>query len=152
MIKLIKNLIEIHHKDEDSGNRPPRLSEPLVVHKDWGYEIWMANDEENDYCGKILHVNRGHCFSMHFHKDKHETFYILKGEVELRTINTETAEVHTIVLQEGDSYVIDRLLPHQVTAIDDTDVIESSTFHKDEDSYRVWRGNKITTCSTSTEP
>ena len=35
---------------------------------------------------------------------------------------------------------INRLIPHQIEALEETDIIESSTFHKDEDSYRVWRG------------
>jgi|TARA_R100000005_G_C4908309_1_gene147199 mannose-6-phosphate isomerase len=112
---------------------------PKKVQKQWGYELWLANNEENNYCGKILHVNSGHKFSMHFHSDKHETFYILNGECRLRTVNTETTIQEVTELKQGDCYVIERLVPHQIEAITDCDIIESSTFHRDEDSYRVWR-------------
>mgnify|MGYP003121150186 FL=1 len=114
-------------------------SNPKRIEKAWGYELWLANDEENDYCGKILHVNEGHRFSMHFHADKHETFYILKGKCRLRTVDTKTTVQNIIELNEGDCYKIERLTPHQIEAITDCDIIESSTFHRDEDSYRVWR-------------
>ena len=46
-----------------------------VVEKDWGREIWMANNQEEDYCGKILQINQGYNTSLHFHLEKHETFY-----------------------------------------------------------------------------
>ena len=29
---------------------------PKKVEKEWGYEIWLANDEKEDYCGKILFI------------------------------------------------------------------------------------------------
>ena len=112
---------------------------PKKVKKQWGYELWLANNEREDYCGKILHIIAGHKFSMHFHASKHETFYILKGCCMLGVIDTETAAQSTIELNEGDCYVIDRLVPHQVEAMTDCDIIESSTFHRDEDSYRVSR-------------
>jgi mannose-6-phosphate isomerase-like protein (cupin superfamily) len=108
------------------------------VEKIWGYELWLANDEDNDYCGKILHVNKGHSFSMHFHAAKHETFYILSGSARLNTVNTVTAKVNSITLEEGDCYVIDRLVPHQIEALEELEIIESSTHHMDEDSHRVW--------------
>ena len=114
-------------------------SNPKKVEKQWGHELWLANDEENNYCGKILHVKSGHRFSMHFHSDKHETFYILSGQCKLTTIDTATTTNITVDLRKGDCYTIDRLVPHQIQAIIDCDVIESSTFHRDEDSYRVWR-------------
>lgn len=43
------------------------------VEKEWGHEIWLANNEKENYCGKILHINQGHTSSMHFHMEKHET-------------------------------------------------------------------------------
>ena len=112
---------------------------PKRVKKQWGHELWLANDEENNYCGKILHIESGHRFSMHFHSDKHETFYILNGACKLRTIDTATSTNITLTLNEGDCYIIERLVPHQIEAITDCDIIESSTFHRDEDSYRIWR-------------
>ena len=48
-------------------------------------------------------------------------------------------EIEEVILEEGDAYEINRLVPHQVEALEEADIIESSTFHRDEDSYRVWR-------------
>lgn len=113
---------------------------PKKVSKDWGYELWLANNEEEDYCGKILYILPGNSSSMHYHAKKHETFYVLEGKLSVEVIDTETTERHTHILEEGDSFVIDRFVPHQLSA-SGTPVkfIEISTFHRDEDSYRVWR-------------
>ncbi len=144
ILDLIRNVLNETTAEEGGRGIDMHGSEPKLVNKLWGYEIWMANDEVNNYCGKILHMNKGHRFSMHFHRDKHETFYILKGRVKLTIIETETSELVTISLEEGECYVIDRLVPHQVEALEETDIIESSTYHRDEDSYRVWRDQSIT--------
>ena len=89
------------------------------VKKDWGYELWLVNNKEENYCGKILYINEGCAGSMHFHANKHETFYIL---------------------EEGDTFVLARLKPHQLIAHEgDVKFLEVSTFHEDSDSYRVWR-------------
>ena len=51
----------------------------MIVNKLWGYEIWIENNEK--YCGKHLHVVPGKKCSVHYHKDKKETFYIINGEL-----------------------------------------------------------------------
>ena len=43
-----------------------------IVKKGWGSEIIFANNEK--YCGKVLHFKKGAKFSMHFHKEKEETY------------------------------------------------------------------------------
>ena len=45
-----------------------------VVQKGWGYElIWATN---NKYCGKIMVFEKiGNKFSMHFHREKDETWF-----------------------------------------------------------------------------
>ena len=40
------------------------------VKKDWGYELWLVNNKEENYCGKILYINEGCAGSMHFHANK----------------------------------------------------------------------------------
>jgi len=110
------------------------------VDKDWGYEIWLANNEEENYCGKILYVKEGHSTSMHFHSLKHETFYILEGTLCVHVLDTKSTKAEPIYLNEGDSFEMDRLVPHKLEAHGgDVKFIETSTFHRDSDSYRVWR-------------
>ena len=110
------------------------------VDKSWGYELWLANNEKENYCGKILYINSGYAGSMHFHSKKHETFYILEGTLKVDVLNPENAEKTTHLLEEGETFVLDRLTPHQLFATDKpVKFIEISTFHDDADSYRVWR-------------
>ena len=109
------------------------------VPKPWGYELWLANNLENNYCGKILHVNAGNKFSMHFHVKKHETFYILSGTCKLHIVDTQTAVENVKTLYRGDVVEIDRYTPHQIEALTDVEIIEISTYHYDSDSHRVWR-------------
>jgi mannose-6-phosphate isomerase-like protein (cupin superfamily) len=113
-----------------------------TVHKDWGSELWLANNKEHDYCGKILTINPGFSTSLHFHSNKHETFYILEGELEVVTVDTDTTEKSFYCLTAGDSFEINPLIPHRLCAntpgkAGRVKLIEISTFHEDSDSYRV---------------
>ena len=113
---------------------------PKKVEKEWGYELWLDKNKKENYCGKILYINPGHAGSMHFHSKKHETFYILEGTLKVDVLNPENAEKTTHLLEEGETFVLDRLTPHQLFATDKpVKFIEISTFHDDADSYRVWR-------------
>ena len=116
------------------------LAKAKRVDKDWGYEIWMANNEKENYCGKILYIKFGHSTSMHFHQKKHETFYILEGALDIEIIDTITTDKYVKTINEGEVFVLDRLMPHRlVPKGGDVKFVEISTFHEDSDSYRVYR-------------
>ena len=118
------------------------LAKAKRVDKDWGYEIWMANNEKENYCGKILYIKSGHSTSMHFHQKKHETFYILEGALDIEIIDTITTDKYVKTINEGEVFVLDRLIPHRlVPKGGDVKFVEISTFHEDSDSYRVYRQN-----------
>ncbi len=109
-----------------------------VVEKDWGREIWMVNNSSEDYCGKILQIDQGYSTSLHFHLEKHETFYITKGQLQVDLICTIDGVKVTRILNEGDVLEIERGQPHQLIAYDgDVEFIEISTFHRDSDSLRI---------------
>ena len=109
-----------------------------TVHKDWGSELWLANNKKHDYCGKILTINPGFSTSLHFHAYNLETFYILEGELEIVTVDTETTQESLYCLMAGDSFEINPLIPHRLCATGEpVKFIEISTFHEDSDSYRV---------------
>lgn len=78
---------------------------------------------------------------MHFHDIKVETFYILNGKLRLSLLdlNSKDGEVFTDTIEKGFCLDLPRLQPHQIEALEDSDIIEASTFHRDEDSYRIWR-------------
>jgi mannose-6-phosphate isomerase-like protein (cupin superfamily) len=114
---------------------------PKHVEKKWGYELILHN--RADYCAKILHFNtKGSKFSLHFHKEKAETWYVAKGAFKLIYINTDTAERHEKMLTVGMTVDVDKCSPHQLIAWEtDSEVFEASTMHYDYDSYRIEKGD-----------
>ena len=89
-----------------------------VVEKQWGREIWMVNNPREDYCGKILQIDQGYNTSLHFHLEKHETFYITKGQLQVDLICTIDGVKMTQILSEGDILEIESGQPHQLIAYD----------------------------------
>ena len=46
-------------------------------------EFWVANELEAGYCGKFLFVFAGQTCPLHHHRTKHETFFVVKGNVRM---------------------------------------------------------------------
>ncbi len=112
---------------------------PQIVSKGWGHEVWVCNNGE--FCGKELHITKGHRFSMHFHIKKREVFRLRTGRVQLSTANLEDGSYSWIILEPGDVIEIPRHLPHSIEALEDSLIDEYSTMHLDEDSYRIAPGS-----------
>ena len=111
------------------------------VNKGWGHElIWATNEK---YCGKIMVFEKvGGKFSMHFHKEKEETWFVNAGRFLLRWIDTEDASIHQKELVKGDTWHNPPLQPHQLEAIDPmSEIFEVSTADSVEDNYRVFPGS-----------
>ena len=107
--------------------------------KGWGSEeIWATNDK---YCGKLMHFNKDAKFSMHFHAEKDETWYVLSGQFTVRYIDTADASVHEAELNAGDTWHNKPLLPHQLICVSAGTIIEVSTPDSVEDNYRVGKGD-----------
>ena len=118
--------------------KTPVNMESCHIPKGWGEEIIIENNEL--YCGKILIFDAGCKFSMHYHMNKDETWWVEYGEFIYRWIDTESAETIEQKLKPGD-VVRQRVgQPHQLIALTDGVVFEVSTQHFDEDSYRVVKG------------
>ena len=109
------------------------------VKKGWGSEIIFATNDL--YCGKLLNFNEGAKFSMHFHKKKDETWYVLSGEFVVRYIDTTDASIHEKTLTVGDTWRNEPLLPHQVICKKEGTLIEVSTSDSVEDNYRILPGD-----------
>lgn len=82
---------------------PP--SDPLTI--DFGLkdfravgeiEYWIVNDTDNAYCGKFLFLFDGQRCPRHHHKMKDETFFIVRGTVEME------ADGAIFTMQEGATY------------------------------------------------
>ena len=117
----------------------PEVVEGCHVPKGWGEEIIIENNE--NYCGKVLVFNKGCKFSMHYHMNKDETWWVEYGEFIYRWIDTETAEMNEVKLEEGDVVRQRPGQPHQLEAISNGRIFEVSTHHEDSDSYRVIKGD-----------
>jgi mannose-6-phosphate isomerase-like protein (cupin superfamily) len=116
-----------------------------IISKKWGYEIVVVNNDF--YCGKKLHVLPLKWCSVHYHKNKKETFYVISGELKLQysTIldfeywNSNNEHITTLILKSGESFTIDTMIAHRFTSNTSLfcEFIEFSTHHDDADSYRI---------------
>jgi mannose-6-phosphate isomerase-like protein (cupin superfamily) len=110
-----------------------------IVPKGWGKEIIFVNNDE--YCGKILCFEKDKKFSMHYHIKKKETWYVSKGCFILIWVETCNGTTYTEYLKVGDVITNERGEPHQLIALEDSELFEVSTKHYDDDSFRIWKGN-----------
>lgn len=114
-----------------------RLEGP--VEKGWGGEIIFATN--NLYCGKLMYFKAGAKFSMHFHDEKDETWFVLEGKFIVRYINTKDASISEKELNQGDTWRNFPLEPHQLVCLEEGVIIEVSTPDSVEDNYRVMPGD-----------
>ena len=113
----------------------PIFSSPEVHKKSWGQELWIHNSDK--YCGKILEINKDCYFSMHYHLKKEETWMVLSGELEMEFYNLKDATKQLKIIKETDVVHIVPGLPHKLRAISESRIMEVSTQHFEEDSYRI---------------
>ena len=99
----------------------------VQVEKGWGSEIIFVNTDK--YCGKLLN----------FKKDA--KLYVMSGLFTYKWINTANADILTETLSPGDVLTNKIGEPHQIICIEDGTILEVSTTHFDEDSYRVMKGD-----------
>ena len=89
------------------------------IKKPWGKELWIA--QEREYGGKILIMKGNHHTSQHFHKDKKETIYCFKGEVDL-ILNDRV-----VTLKEGDDITLIPRTVHSIIGKTNSVLFEVST-------------------------
>jgi len=83
-------------------------------------EYWLANETEEGYCGKFLFVFDGQTCPYHHHDFKHETFFIVKGDVSMVIDGKET------IKREGDLLAMKQGVDHSFTGKGDALLIEVS--------------------------
>jgi mannose-6-phosphate isomerase-like protein (cupin superfamily) len=95
--------------------------------KEWGEEQWIVNKE---YCGKKLILRKNRRCSLHKHEKKDEVFYLLSGHVRMEVGD------ETFVLRPGDYVHIPAGVYHRFAGLEDSEIMEFSSNHQEEDSYR----------------
>jgi quercetin dioxygenase-like cupin family protein len=110
-----------------------------MVKKVWGEEIWIVNGKR--YCGKILILNKGFQSSLHYHRKKDETFYVLEGSV---LFEWDYQSPKKVTLSVGDVFHVYPEMVHRFRGLEDSNrVIEFSTTHDDKDSFRIEKSRKV---------
>ena len=112
-----------------------------TIEKGWGRELVYADEEQ--YCGKLLiYDNVGSTSSMHFHKEKKESWYVLQGSFDYNVINTNTGKIISSIFNTGDTCTNHPFTIHQVVAREANSVIlEVSTRDSMSDNFRVIPGD-----------
>ena len=111
-----------------------------IRHKKYGQvnEIRIVSNEDNNYSGKILNINQNNFTSTHFHSKKHKTFYVLSGTLTVEIVEPDTAELMSYDVDSEETFEIEQNVAHRLLAKDGgVTVIEMSTYHEDNDVYRV---------------
>jgi D-beta-D-heptose 7-phosphate kinase/D-beta-D-heptose 1-phosphate adenosyltransferase len=106
-----------------------------IVPKLWGYEKWIENNEK--YCCKILSLNKGYQCSLHYHKNKDETFVVTSGHVRMEL----GGEV--LHMRPGAFVRVPPNTPHRFTGMENSLIMEVSTHHEESDSYRIEESRKV---------
>lgn len=91
-------------------------------------EFDVNNNIEEGYCGKFIFVLKGQTCPMHYHRVKHETFYLVKGRVEMESNN------ETVVMRQGDIKIMPQNTKHRFTGLEDSLILECSKPDLAEDS------------------
>lgn len=101
-------------------------------------EFNVNNNIEQGYCGKFIFMFKGQVCPKHHHRKKHETFFIVKGNVEMKIPDK------TFIMKQGDVIPISQGTRHQFRALEDSLILESSKPDLVDDSiFEDERINKI---------
>ena len=97
-----------------------------LVKKNWGSEEILITNEY--YTGKFLNISAGKETSKQYHKEKHETLFLLSGKAKVLLNGIEKIVDAKIDNEEERIFVIPPHTIHKTTALDEDCVfIEFST-------------------------
>jgi mannose-6-phosphate isomerase-like protein (cupin superfamily) len=128
-------LERFHRQIEVWGVAMPPVT-PLVL--DFGLDVfervglieyWIANEAEAGYCGKFLYVQDGQTCPAHSHKEKMETFYIVKGRVSM------SLDGDVRVMEPGSVLPVPPGIVHSFTGLGAALLLEVSKPCRIEDNY-----------------
>jgi len=101
----------------------------MKIDKPWGHEELVFVGEK--YAFKKLFMLQGHACSLQFHVEKHETIYVVSGELEFE-VGASAEDLVTHKLGPGGFWVIDPGTVHRMSALTDTLYLEASTPELDD--------------------
>lgn len=83
-------------------------------------EFWIANEAAAGYCGKFLFVFGGQTCPSHMHREKLETFFVVKGSMKVSYRGEDR------IMNAGDTLLIETGAYHSFTGIEATLLLEVS--------------------------
>jgi mannose-6-phosphate isomerase-like protein (cupin superfamily) len=130
----MRHLQALYHALRTCGER---------VEKSWGVEQILCNNEQANYCAKLLILRPGEITSWHAHGTKHETFIALSDSVRVNLypqgIAPDGEHYAKLIVKIGEEVIIK---PHTVHQLINHDldkcirVLEISNYHSDLDTLR----------------
>jgi len=94
------------------------------IEKPWGSEDWLYVG--NQYVVKRLFMKAGHSCSLQFHREKHETVYVVAGVMDF-TFGQQGESLRVERLSTGDCRIISPGEVHRMKAVEDCTYLEAST-------------------------
>ena len=130
-----KVLADFHAQVRQWGLAMPDV-EPIVSHfglnefRTTGLiEYWIVNDEVAGYCGKFLFVFDGQTCPCHYHKRKHQTFFVMRASVKM-VVNDAGR-----VMSEGDTLIMEPGTRHSFTGLGNALLLEVSMPSSLQDNF-----------------
>jgi hypothetical protein len=132
------------------------LNETTFVPKGWGWEDWITNDPDANYCLKRMFIKAGKRGSLHCHLKKDETLVLLSGQITVaycdrpwdgrivpNNINYLSHQLSYQNFTAGDQFRFKPKEIHRLYADRDAILMEASTFHADDDVVRFEAGDLL---------
>lgn len=93
-------------------------------------ECWIANEFEAGYCGKYLFVSDGQTCPRHQHREKHETFFVVKGCVAMQCGDRQRT------MHAGEVLPVEPGTPHSFSGVGPALLLElSRPCHIDDNQF-----------------
>lgn len=92
-------------------------------------EYWIVNREKANYCGKFIFMFKGQRCPSHYHKEKDETFFIVKGKVEMKYGGKKK------IMKSGDTLIMPPETEHTFSALQNSLILEVSNASIIKDNF-----------------
>ncbi len=96
------------------------------IKKPWGSEELISNNK--NYVLKKLFMKKGHRCSLQYHKKKHETVYVLSGNLKI-LIGKNKDNLKKKILKKNQSLIIKPYTVHRMEGVTNSIYLEASTPH-----------------------
>lgn len=83
-------------------------------------EFWIANEVTAGYCGKFMFLFAGQTCPRHYHKEKLETFFVVRGSISMDYADKR------VTLTKGDVLTVETERYHEFSALENSLVLEVS--------------------------